>query len=61
MKKTDIKKVKEYIREEGWIEISDEFIEGWFDFFNKKGATPAEIGENIIGEYDFATTDMSNI
>ena len=58
MKKSDINLVKNYIKKNGWQEISDEFIEGWFDFFNKKGATPEEIGENIIGEYDFATDDL---
>lgn len=61
MKKTDINLVKEYIRKSGWTEIKDDFIEGWFDFFNTKGATPEKIGEDIIGEYDFATTDLPNL
>lgn len=58
MKKSDINLVKNYIKEEGWQEIDDEFIEGWFDFFNKKGATPEEIGESIISEFDLATSDL---
>ena len=61
MKKSDINLVKEYIKEQGWTEIKDDFIEGWFDFFNTNGATPENIGENIIGEYDLATTDLPEL
>lgn len=55
----EIDLVKRHIRIQGFSfnEISDDFIENWFDYYKEKYNDIGEIADAIIGEYDLSVDD----
>lgn len=49
--------VMSLIKDEGWNEIDEDFIKGWFRYFYGKGLDVEDIVIEIINEFDLANDE----